>query len=134
MIMPAATPSVRWNRAMLEALPEDGQRHEIVDGAHYVPPSPAPVHQYIVSELLAALVPWCKAERAGWVFTAPSDIELAADTIVQPDITIFPKKGGPGARGQGPGARGQALGTAEKHRGKPRREGRTVASFLAPGP
>lgn len=93
MVMPAATPPVRWNRAMLEALPHDGQRHEIIDGVHYVTPSPAPVHQYIVSELLAALIPWCKAERAGWVFAAPSDIELALDTIVQPDITIFPRTG-----------------------------------------
>ncbi|HET9003878.1 MAG TPA: Uma2 family endonuclease, partial [Gemmatimonadaceae bacterium] len=97
MVMPAATPPpsspVRWNRAMLEALPDDGQRHEIIDGVHHVTPSPAAIHQYVVSELLGALLPWCKAERAGWVFTAPSDIELTPDTIVQPDITVFPRTG-----------------------------------------
>lgn len=93
MVMPATTPPVRWNRAMLEALPDDGQRHEIIDGVHYVTPSPAAVHQYVVSELLAALLPWCKAERAGWVFTAPSDIDLTGDTIVQPDITVLPRTG-----------------------------------------
>ena len=37
MVMPAATPPsppspVRWTRAMLEALPDDRQRHEIIDG------------------------------------------------------------------------------------------------------
>lgn len=93
MVMPAATPPVRWNRAMLEALPDDGQRHEIIDGVHYVTPSPAAIHQYVVSELLAALLPWCKAERAGWVFTAPSDIDLTGDTIVQPDIAVLPRTG-----------------------------------------
>jgi Uma2 family endonuclease len=97
MVMPAATPPpsppVRWNRAMLEALPDDGQRHEIIDGVHYVTPSPAAVHQYIVSELLTALLPWCRAERVGWVFTAPSDIDLTTDTIVQPDITVLPRTG-----------------------------------------
>jgi Uma2 family endonuclease len=93
MVMPATTPPVRWNRAMLEALPDDGQRHEIIDGVHYVTPSPAAIHQYIVSELLTALLPWCRAERVGWVFTAPSDIDLTADTIVQPDITVLPRTG-----------------------------------------
>jgi Uma2 family endonuclease len=97
MVMPAATPPpsppVRWNRAMLEALPDDGRRHEIIDGVHYVTPSPAAVHQYIVSELLTALLPWCRAERVGWVFTAPSDIDLTTDTIVQPDITVLPRTG-----------------------------------------
>lgn len=93
MVMPAATPPVRWNRAMLEALPDDGQRHEIIDGVHYVTPSPAPVHQFIVTELLAALIPWCRTERAGWIFTAPSDIDLTGDTIVQPDIAVLPRAG-----------------------------------------
>ena len=97
MVMPAATPPpsppLRWNRAMLEALPDDGQRHEIIDGVHYVTPSPALVHQYVVSELLASLIPWCKAERVGWVFIAPSDIDLRGDTIVQPDITVLPRTG-----------------------------------------
>ena len=93
MVMPAALPPVRWNRAMLDALPDDGQRHEIIDGVHHVTPAPAVVHQYIVSELLAALLPWCRAERAGWVFSAPSDIDLGADTIVQPDITVLPRTG-----------------------------------------
>jgi len=93
MVMPAATPPVRWNRAMLESLPDDGQCHEIIDGVHYVTPSPAAIHQYVVSELLTALLPWCRAERAGWVFTAPSDIDLTGDTIVQPDITVLPRTG-----------------------------------------
>lgn len=93
MVMPATTPPVRWNRAMLEALPDDGRRHEIIDGLHYVTPSPAAIHQYVVSELLAVLIPWCKAERTGWVFTAPSEIELTDDTIVQPDIAVLPRRG-----------------------------------------
>ena len=98
MVMPAATPPsppspVRWNRAMLESLPDDGQRHEIIDGVHYMTPSPASPHQYVVTELIVALHAYCKAERVGWIYAAPSDIELAEDTIVQPDITVLRRSG-----------------------------------------
>jgi len=93
MVMPAATPPppVRWTRAMLEALPDDGQRHEIIDGVHYVTPSPASPHQFVVTELLGALFNYLRTEAVGWVLTSPSDIELAPDTIVQPDILVLPR-------------------------------------------
>ena len=94
MVMPAATqPPLRWNRAMLEALPEDGQRHEIIDGVHYVTPSPGTPHQAVVTELLVELHAYLRAEPVGWVFASPSDIELAADTIVQPDLLVLPRTG-----------------------------------------
>ncbi len=93
MVMPAANPPspVRWNRAMLESLPDDGQRHEIIDGVHYVTPSPASPHQFVVTELLGALFIYLRAEPVGWVLTSPSDIELAPDTIVQPDVLVLPR-------------------------------------------
>lgn len=95
MVMPAATPPppLRWNRAMLEALPDDGQRHEIIDGVHHVTPSPGTPHQAVVTELLVALHAYLRAEPVGWVFASPSDIELAADTIVQPDVLVLPRAG-----------------------------------------
>ena len=95
MVMPAATPPpsspVRWNRAMLDALPDDGQRHEIIDGVHFVTPSPATAHQFVVSELVGLLFIYLRAEPVGWVLASPSDIELAPDTIVQPDILVLPR-------------------------------------------
>ena len=95
MVMPAATPPppVRWTRAMLEALPDDGRRHEIIDGVHWVTPSPATPHQFVVSELMGALFVYLRAEPVGWVMSSPSDIELAPDTIVQPDILVLPRTG-----------------------------------------
>ena len=38
MAMPDSTGS--WTVAMLDALPEDGQRYEIIDGVLYVTPAP----------------------------------------------------------------------------------------------
>lgn len=78
---------------MLEALPDDGQRHEIIDGVHHVTPSPATLHQFVVSELMGLLFVYLRVEPVGWVLTSPSDIELAPDTLVQPDILVLPRTG-----------------------------------------
>ena len=90
MVMPAATPpQVRWTRAMLDALPDDGRRHEIIDGVHYVTPSPTTPHQYVVGKLYQALERYLEREPVSWVFFAPCDIGLADDTIVQPDLIVL---------------------------------------------
>ena len=91
MGMPATTPY--WTRAMFEALPDDGLRHEIIDGVHYVTPSPGVAHQYVGSALFDALSAYLKAERVGWLFYPPCDIELSDDTIVQPDLFVLPRTG-----------------------------------------
>lgn len=93
MVMAAATPTVRWNRTMLEALPADGQRHEIIDGVHHVTPSPTPPHQVVVGELQYALRSYLECESVGWVISSPSDVDLGNDTIVQPDLIVFPHTG-----------------------------------------
>lgn len=88
----SATPAVRWNRAMLEALPDDGRRHEIIDGVHYVTPLPGLPHQYVAGKLYDALLHYLDREPIGWLFFSPSDIALAPDTIVQPDVMVFPRR------------------------------------------
>src|SRR5438046_5611273 len=46
MAMPDAT---AWTVSMLEALPDDGQRYEIIDGVLYVTPAPRVRHQSVVT-------------------------------------------------------------------------------------
>ncbi|HEX8849448.1 MAG TPA: Uma2 family endonuclease [Gemmatimonadaceae bacterium] len=84
---------MRWTRAMLEALPDDGQRHEIIDGVHYVTPSPATPHQFVVSRILFELTRWFEKHPVGWALISPSDIELGEDTIVQPDVLVLARTG-----------------------------------------
>ncbi|MEX2154550.1 MAG: hypothetical protein WD825_14510 [Gemmatimonadaceae bacterium] len=43
--MPAA--DATWTVDMLDALPEDGQRYEIIDGVLHVTPAPSDVHPLI---------------------------------------------------------------------------------------
>ncbi|MGE5761985.1 MAG: hypothetical protein ACM37V_16660, partial [Gemmatimonadota bacterium] len=54
--MPAASPNVATIAELL-ALPEDGMRHELLDGVHVVTPAPALLHQAMVRELMALLIP-----------------------------------------------------------------------------
>ena len=69
----------------LLALPEDGLRHELLDGEHVVTASPSIGHQVLVCRLLDVL----EASFASSGLTAllsPADICLGPRTLVQPDL------------------------------------------------
>ncbi len=68
------------------AFPEDGRRHEIIDGEHYVVPSPIIKHQAISRKLEFALVKYLEQNPIGTVFDAPCDVVLSDLDVVQPDI------------------------------------------------
>ena len=75
-------------RAELDALPDDGRRHELIDGSLVVTPSPIVGHQ-IVSARLFSLLEAARPEGM-LVLTAPVDVALAEDTVVQPDLLVAP--------------------------------------------
>jgi Uma2 family endonuclease len=66
--------------------PDDGKRHEIIDGDHYVTPAPKTKHQRISANLTVALVSFVKRRRMGLVLAAPSDVVLSDENVVQPDL------------------------------------------------
>lgn len=70
-------------------LPEDGQRHEIIDGEHYVSPAPTPKHQRVLMRLSSRLHVFTEENRLGEVFPAPTDILLSRHDILQPDILFI---------------------------------------------
>jgi Uma2 family endonuclease len=76
----------RLTRADLDALPDDGWRHELVDGTLVMTPAPSPRHQTIVLELAMLLRNACPAELQ--VLVAPVDVVLAPDTVLQPDVIV----------------------------------------------
>lgn len=67
-------------------LPDDGRRHEIIDGEHFVNPSPNTKHQMCVANLGYPLWQHARKHRLGTVFIAPYDVVLADFDVVQPDI------------------------------------------------
>ena len=66
--------------------PEDGLRHEIIDGEHYVTPTPATRHQRISGELFYLIRAYLEAHRLGELFHAPFDALLGKYDVVVPDL------------------------------------------------
>ncbi len=94
MAMPLAEPRV-WTADDVRGLPDDPRnRYECVDGVLLVSPSPRRSHQFCVLALAAALRSYVTRTRVGAVLIAPSDVQLDARTLVQPDIYVVPLVGG----------------------------------------
>jgi len=68
--------------------PDDGRRHELIDGEHFVTPSPATAHQRLVRKLVVALDRHLSASRLGEVFAAPFDVVLSNHDVVEPDLLV----------------------------------------------
>lgn len=68
--------------------PEDGRRHELIDGEHYVAPAPGTGHQSASGRLFAQLFRAIEESGLGRVFSAPTDVELSRVNVVQPDLVV----------------------------------------------
>jgi Uma2 family endonuclease len=66
--------------------PDDGKRHELIDGEHYVTASPNTKHQQVLVELLFLIRSWLEGHPVGHVFAAPYDIVLSHFDVVEPDV------------------------------------------------
>lgn len=82
-----ATTERRFTYADLLLLPDDGMRHEIIDGVHYVTASPTLGHQDLVGRLYLAIGNHVGARRhLGRLFLAPLDVVLSEYDVVEPDL------------------------------------------------
>lgn len=95
MGMPAVSPDITTITELL-ALPEDGMRHELLDGVHAVTPSPALVHQAMLREVMSLLVEALKGQDDLHLFSSPADVVLGPRTLVQPDVFVVRQQ--PGTR------------------------------------
>jgi Uma2 family endonuclease len=66
--------------------PDDGQRHELIDGEHYVTPSPNTRHQRVSGNLHFLIRAWLERHPIGEVFYAPFDVVFTRFDVVEPDL------------------------------------------------
>jgi Uma2 family endonuclease len=66
-----ATIDREWTADDVHALPDDGNRYEVIEGALFVTPAPAWRHQSAAVRLCAMLLAYLDRERVGYVFVAP---------------------------------------------------------------
>lgn len=83
----AARSDVRLTYDDFLLFPEDGKRHELIDGVHYVTASPALGHQELVGRLYLAIGNFLVDRRyLGRVFLSPADVVLSYHDVVVPDL------------------------------------------------
>ena len=68
--------------------PDDGRRHELIDGVHFVSPSPEVRHQQLSLRMTLALSAYLDAVPIGIVLYAPIDCVLTMFDIVEPDLLV----------------------------------------------
>ena len=89
MAMPALP--TEWTVEMVRALPDDGNRYEVIDGELFVTPAPSVVHQRAVLQLALLMDPYVRTHRVGEVIISPADVLVFGPRkFVQPDLFVMP--------------------------------------------
>lgn len=79
-----------WTYEDYLALPEDGNRYEIIEGVLYVTPAPIADYQYPLGELFALIRNFVKERKLGIAWQAPFEVHLSQETRpVQPDVLFI---------------------------------------------
>jgi Uma2 family endonuclease len=66
--------------------PDDGMRHELIDGEHHVTPSPNTKHQTVSVTLTVLIGGWLEANPIGRLYHAPFDVVFTPFDVVEPDL------------------------------------------------
>ena len=77
-----------WTREEVLALPDDGNRYELIDGELLVSPSPGLIHHTAVGELYLLVAPFVTKHRLGTTLVSPADLDLQAEQLAQPDLFV----------------------------------------------
>ncbi|MCE3224246.1 MAG: hypothetical protein K0S58_2426 [Nitrospira sp.] len=66
--------------------PGDGKRHELIDGDHFMTPSPNTKHQRVTGRLHHALASFLDRHSLGEIFIAPYDVVMSPHDVCEPDL------------------------------------------------
>lgn len=86
MTQPA--PLLRLTYQDLLEFPADGNRHELIDGEHYMTPAPSLRHQRVSRRLARILDTFLLEHPLGEIFPAPCDVVLSEINVVEPDLVF----------------------------------------------
>jgi Uma2 family endonuclease len=83
------TPGVKLTYDDFVLFPDDGKRHELIDGEHYVTPSPNRKHQTISGNLYLMIRTWIEEHPIGQIYYAPFDVIFSMFDVVEPDLVYM---------------------------------------------
>lgn len=78
----------RLTYADFRRFPNDGQRHELINGEHVVTASPNIRHQELSVRLVVAFASFLERNPAAVVFHAPLDCVFSFFDVVEPDLLV----------------------------------------------
>jgi Uma2 family endonuclease len=81
-----------WTEAELEALPEDGYIHEVVDGELVMSPKNNPYHGNMCAELSMALCAYAKARKLGAVWDSSTGFWMYNRNCRAPDVSFVTRE------------------------------------------
>jgi Uma2 family endonuclease len=81
---------IYYTADMVRALPEDGNRYEVVYGELLVTPAPRPWHEVVQRRLMLALDIYLQEHHVGEVLGSRADISWGPDVLVSPDVFVVP--------------------------------------------
>lgn len=81
-----APPGVKLTYDDLLLLPEDGLRHELIDGEHFVSASPNLKHQRVLGNTYHLLRLWLANHDVGQALLSPFDVVFSNIDVVEPDL------------------------------------------------
>jgi Uma2 family endonuclease len=84
----AGPPQGRWTYADWEALPDDGNRYEVIDGVLYMSTAPSYFHQYIILQLVRYVGIPAEDQHLARVAFAPIGVIMPGCDPVQPDFVV----------------------------------------------
>lgn len=89
--MPETASPIKFTYQDYLLLSED-KRYEIIEGELFMVPAPIPYHQDIFRSLFRVLTDYAQSKNLGKVYSAPIDVVLSDENIVQPDILFISKQ------------------------------------------
>jgi Uma2 family endonuclease len=79
-------PGVKLTYDDFVLFPDDGKRHELIDGEHYVTPSPNLKHQAISRNIITSIGFYLRNHSVGRIYAAPLDVVFSHFDVVEPDL------------------------------------------------
>jgi len=80
---------LKWTYEDFLLFPDNGKRHELIDGEHIMSPSPITKHQRVALRLATAFDNFLRKHKLGEIFIAPMDVVLSDFDVVEPDLLFI---------------------------------------------
>ncbi len=93
--MGMALPVPQFTIEMLDTLPDDGNRYELLEGMLLVTPAPSSAHQIVATRLATILTDALRESGKAHV-VAVGAVQRGTNTQLQPDVLVFPASFPPG--------------------------------------